>query len=118
MTIVFGIKNCDTVKKARKWLDARGHSYQFHDFRLDGIDIEKVAVWAKRNGKDNLINKRSTTWKQLDDNEKSHFEAPQLNPQSLQIIAERPTLLKRPIIERNGETLLGFDSGAYNAFFK
>ena len=66
MTTLYGIKNCDTVKKARKWLDNKAIDYQFHDFRVDGLERAQLEEWVAELGWETLVNKRSTTWKQLD----------------------------------------------------
>ena len=67
MIDLYGIKNCDTVKKARQWLEQHGIEYRFHDFRAHGLKLEQVQGWLRELGSDTLINKRGTTWRQLDD---------------------------------------------------
>lgn len=113
MTVLFGIPNCDTVKKARRWLDDRGVSYRFHDFRADGLDADQVQHWLSKIGVENLINKRSTTWKNLDQDVR---EA--INEQSaIPLILEQPTLIKRPLLDLNGEFHLGFKADTYEVLF-
>jgi len=117
MAILYGIKNCDTVKKARQWLDQRQHIYQFHDFRADGLDEASLNFWIDKAGKDTLINKRSTTWKQLADADKAAFEGDPLSDDALQVIMQSPTLLKRPILKVDGKVLVGFKENEYQNLF-
>ena len=98
MMILYGIKNCDSVKKARKALDEQGVEYIFHDFRVDGIELAKVENWMELLG-GALVNKRSTTWKQLTDAEKENVTA--------SLICENPTLIKRPLIECDKGVFVG-----------
>jgi arsenate reductase len=113
MTVLYGIKNCDTVKKARQWLDNHQVDYSFHDFRSDGLDSAQVAQWIKVLGAEKLINKRSTTWKQLSDDEKQAA----LADGTVELILAHPTLVKRPLLE-TGDTLhCGFKEAEYAAFF-
>lgn len=113
MIKVYGIKNCDTVKKACRWLDAQGVDYQFHDFRTDGINQAQVRTWLDQLGLDALINKRSTTWKQLDDasrNNLSEKNAPEL-------LVANPTLIKRPLLELADRCHTGFSEADYQQLF-
>lgn len=109
MTTVYGIKNCDTVKKAMKWLADNGQNPQLHDYRTDGLDTVWLAEMADKFGWENLLNKRSTTWRNLPDEAKNN-----LNLQSaLALLAEQPTLIKRPIVLAQEIALIGFDEKAY-----
>ena len=113
MTTLYGIKNCDTVKKARKWLDANNSDYTFHDFRVDGISAEQVQSWVQTLGWEALVNKRSTTWKQLDDSSKAA-----LNDSSVvDVILATPTLIKRPLLDLNGTISVGFKAADYEQKF-
>ena len=114
MITLFGIKNCDTVKKARRWLDSEGISYQFHDFRIDGITTEQVTEWLNNVGPETLINKRSTTWKNLPDDDKQNVTI----DQALSLIIEHPTLIKRPLLQDNNTIHLGFKESHYTLLFK
>ncbi len=118
MAKLYGIKNCDTVKKARRWLDDHGQAYDFHDFREHGITASAVKAWAKQVDQALLINKRSTTWKQLSDAQKAFFEASPLNAKALDIVLAQPTLIKRPVIETNGTVAVGFNDKSYSDIFK
>lgn len=116
MTSLYGIKNCDTVKKARSWLDKQGISYRFHDFRSDGIDRDLLLAWRKQLDWETLVNKRSTTWKNLDEKARGYFA----NGDEDRIIASvlaNPTLIKRPVLERNKQLLVGFKEQDYKALF-
>lgn len=113
MTTLYGIKNCDTVKKARNWLDANGVTYTFHDFRVDGITEDMVNHWLKQQALDKLINKRSTTWKQLDDNVKNQLD----HKNAAKLCVEYATLIKRPVLDLNNEIHLGFNDNTYSQLF-
>lgn len=113
-TTLYGIKNCDTVKKACKWLEEASLPYQFHDFRINGLSKTKLNVWLDTLGKDKLINRRSTTWKQL--NEKERKEIDEGN--GIMTILANPTLIKRPVLEHGSQLLNGFEIEAYNKMFK
>lgn len=113
MTVLYGIPNCDTVKKARRWLDERNISYRFHDFRKDGLDADQVRHWLAETGLDKVINKRSTTWKNL-----SLEVRDALNEQNaVDLIVEQPTLIKRPLLDLKGQLHLGFKAEAYETLF-
>lgn len=113
MTTLYGIPNCDTVKKARKWLEKAGIDHQFHDFRKDGLSREDVATWLKQLGADLLVNKRSTTWKQLSDAEKTTA----LEGDTAKILQSYPTLVKRPVLEHNGQYSVGFKPEQFEKLF-
>lgn len=111
MTKLYGIKNCDTVKKARVWLDQQNIDYQFHDFRADGVTLQQAQVWVETLG-EALINRRSTTWKQLSaDQQTSAVSAP------AQLVVEFPTLIKRPLLETQSELFCGFKPDQYATIF-
>jgi Spx/MgsR family transcriptional regulator len=110
MITLYGIKNCDTVKKARQWLDKNQIEYRFHDFREDGLSKPQVKKWASELGWETLVNKRSTTWKGLSDTTKAS-----LNDQSvIDIIIESPTLIKRPLIDTGNKRSVGFKADTYH----
>ena len=113
MTTLYGIKNCDTVKKARKWLDNQGVNYQFHDFRADGISSQQVTQWLNTLGWETLINKRSTTWKQLDEATRANMS----EALAAQTILEHPTLIKRPLLENGAHITVGFKESQYQSLF-
>ncbi len=111
MLTVFGIKQCDTVKKSLKWLKANHIEHQFHDVRVDGLDEEMIQRWIVSLGWEVLVNKRSTTWRKLSDTAKN--ELSQENVAAL--LLEQPTLIKRPIVEGNGKTIIGFREAEFSA---
>lgn len=113
MITVYGIKNCDTVKKARKWLDARGVDYNFHDVREDGLEPAKVQVWLEALGWETLVNRRSTSWKALDEDARTNMDS----KSALAAILEQPTLIKRPLLDTGHEYHCGFSAASYDTIF-
>jgi len=113
MTTVYGIKNCDTVKKACKWLDKNNIDYQFHDFRKDGLTQAKVKQWFSQVDWELLLNRRGTTWRKLSDNEKDSIN----KTNAIKLMTEQPTLIKRPVIEHSKNVLVGFSEEAYKEIF-
>lgn len=113
MTTLYGIKNCDTVKKARTWLDQQAVDHSFHDFRVDGLTSAQVKDWIKKLGLDLLINKRSTSWKGLDDAARESLD----EHSAVDLILANPTLIKRPLLEHNGECHVGFKAAHYQTLF-
>lgn len=114
MTItLYGIKNCDTVKKARKWFEQQGIAYQFHDFRADGIDATWVENAAAKAGWEVMLNKRGTTYRQLSDDVKSSIN----ESVALQLMAENPTLIKRPVVIQGDSVTVGFNANHYQDTF-
>ena len=113
MITLYGIPNCDTVKKARTWLDQNNVEHQFHDFRKDGVDAAQVKQWIADLGVDTLINKRSTSWKALTDEQKSSLN----ESTALELILESPTLIKRPLLDKDGELQVGFKAATYETTF-
>ena len=108
---LFGIKNCDTVKKARRWVDEHQVSYQFHDFRKDGLNETTIKQWLEKISWKELINKRGTTWRQLDDPRKE-----QLDQQgAIELMLAHPTLIKRPVIEDASGVSIGFNESDFQA---
>lgn len=108
---LYGIKNCDSVKKARTWLADNGIDYHFHDLRADGLSRELVARWLDHVGMEILVNKRSTTWKQLSPNDQQHV----LEGGAVDVLLANPTLIKRPVLVHNDETIVGFKAATYAA---
>lgn len=103
MTLHFyGIPNCDTVKKARTWLDARGLEYTFHDYKKEGADPAKLATWLAAMG-DAVLNTRGTTFRKLTDADKARGTSDQVA-----LMVEHPSLIKRPVVEYPGGLLVGF----------
>ncbi len=114
MTVLYGISNCDTVKKARAWLDRHAVSYRFHDLRRDGLTSAHLQRWlAAVQDWETLVNRRSTTWKQLDDATRQLLDCDTV----AKILLDHPTLIKRPVVERDGALIVGFKIDDYQAFF-
>ena len=111
---LYGIKNCDTVKKARRWLEDSGIEYQYHDFREHGLDKQQLATWLSGVGIEKLVNRRSTTWKQLDETDRESINDGRGNG----LILGNPTLIKRPVLEANGNVYCGFSEDEYQEIFK
>lgn len=110
---LYGIKNCDTVKKARQWLDLHGIEYRFHDFRADGLERDAVAGWLAELGWEALLNKRSTSWKALDVATRENMD----DESALAAILEQPTLIKRPLLDTGHERFTGFSAANYQKIF-
>ncbi len=108
---LYGIKNCDTVKKARKWLDTNSVPYTFHDFRADGITKTLVNNFLKQVDIEMLINKRGTTWRKLSDEEKEI----KTKAQAVALMVENPTIIKRPILDVHKEIVAGFSEDNYKS---
>lgn len=113
MTVLYGIKNCDTVKKARKWLDENGVDYCFHDFREQGIDKKQVTDWVRQLGWETVVNKRSTTWKQLAADLRDTMD----EQSAIDAILDKPTLVKRPLLAIDNDYIVGFKAADYSAIF-
>ncbi len=114
MTIkMYGIANCDTIKKAKKWLEAESIAFEFHDYRKQGIDSEMVSTFCQALGWQNVLNKRGTTYRQL-----SQEQQDNLNEQSaLELLLEQPAMIKRPILLVNSQYHIGFKADQYAAIF-
>ncbi len=105
MTITFyGIPNCDTVKKARVWLDGRGIAYVFHDYKKQGADAARIAGWVKAAGWEKVLNRAGTTYKKLPDADKQGLDA----ARAVAVMADNPSCIKRPVLEHPGGLLVGF----------
>lgn len=111
---LYGIPNCDTVKKARNWLEQENIDYQFHDFRKDGLESAQVEKWIDELGWETLVNKRSTSWKALDESQRQNMDA----QSALAAILESPTLIKRPLLDNGSSRNVGFKAANYEQIFK
>lgn len=109
MLTLYGIKNCDTIKKARRWLEDHGVDYQFHDFRQDGLDKKQLTNWVETLGWEAIVNKRSTTWRNLSDKEKEIST----NQQAIKLLLANPTLIKRPVVTNNTTLVVGFNEAEF-----
>lgn len=109
---VYGIKSCDTCRKARKWLDEQDRTHDWHDLREDGIDIETIRRWLDATGPEMLVNRRSTTWRGLDENRRALAMNSETAPN---LLVKHPTLIKRPVIETGDGIMVGFNAAVRDA---
>jgi arsenate reductase len=110
MTItIYGIKNCDTMKKARAWLDDHGVAYAFHDYKSAGIDAAALQRWAGALGWETLLNRNGTTFRKLDDAAKQDLD----ESRAIALMREQPSMIKRPVLEMDGRLLVGFKPETY-----
>lgn len=112
MIHLYGIPNCDTVKKARVWLDAGGHAYTFHDYKKEGADPERIAGWIEAAGLDLVVNRKGTTYRALSDDEKARAADAATAPH---LLAANPSVIKRPVAEHAGGILVGFKPDEWSA---
>lgn len=115
MIHIYGIPNCDTVKKARKWLDGEGIEYTFHDYKKEGVDSDNLERWADEAGWECLLNRRGTTFHKLDESDKADID----RAKALRLMAEHASLIKRPVAEKEdgNRVLVGFTQSEWeNAF--
>ncbi len=118
MTTLYGIKNCDTVKTARRWLDAHEIAYHFHDLRADGLGPALIAAWTQAVGWTALVNRRGATWKALTPAERTAFSITDLDEAAASaILCAHPTLIKRPVLDHRGHIWVGFTTADYQQFF-
>lgn len=115
MTVLYGIKNCDTVKEARRWLDSHGIAYRFHDFRADGLDAKQLARWMKMLGWESLLNRRGTTWRALPEAQREKVVDAS---SAVAVMLTHSALIKRPLLEINGTLQIGFTADDYAALLK
>ena len=107
MTIqLYGIPNCDTVKRARKWLEDKGVAYIFHDYKKEGAAPAKLAAWSDRAGWEALLNRRGTTFRKLDEGDRADID----RDKAIALMETHPSLIKRPVVEYPGGLLVGFQS--------
>jgi len=111
---LYGIKNCDTMKKARAWLDKHGVAYDFHDYKSRGIDKGRLESWAKKAGWETLLNRAGTTFKKLPDKDKDGIT----EAKAVKLMLAQPSMIKRPVLElARGKLLVGFKPEAYEEAF-
>ena len=112
MIILYGIPNCDTVKKARAWLTGQGLAYSFHDFKKAGVPPERLAAWEDALGWQKLLNRQGTTWRKLD----ADVQSGVTDAASAQaLMRAQPSVIKRPVVEWGHDTTVGFDAEAWSA---
>ncbi|MCT7358405.1 ArsC family reductase [Thalassolituus sp. 59MF3M-4] len=109
MVTMYGIKNCDTIKKARKWLEDAGVDYQFHDYKKDGLSAELLDGWIRELGYEALLNKRGTTWRKLPDDIKDNID----EQSARAVMLDNPSIIKRPLLDTGSAKVLGFSVTEY-----
>jgi arsenate reductase len=112
-TTLYGITNCDTVKRARTWLKTMGIDYQLHDYKKLGCSTDQARQFLDHFGTDAVLNRRGTTWRKLSDGQKSDLSEDSV----ILLMSEHPSLIKRPILQRKSDWLIGFDESAWQNFF-
>jgi arsenate reductase len=106
---IYGIKNCDTMKKARAWLDSHSVGYTFHDYKAEGIDKARLQRWAKEVGWETLLNRAGTTFRKLDDAAKEGLN----ESKAIALMLEQPSMIKRPVLDLGGKLVVGFKPEIY-----
>ena len=106
MTIIYGIPNCNSVKKTRVWLEEHGVDYQFHDFKKLGVDAATIQSWLQTIPLDVLINKKGTTWRGLSDSEKALADSPET---AIELMISKPSVIKRPVVVSDRAVFVGHD---------
>jgi arsenate reductase len=110
---IYGIKNCDTMKKARAWLDAHGVAYAFHDYKTEGIEKAALERWAKEVGWETLLNRAGTTFRKLPERERENVT----EKKAIALRVEQPSMIKRPVLDVGGKLMVGFKPEAYAKAF-
>lgn len=111
MTTLYGIPNCDTVKKARVWLDQHGVAYTFHDYKKAGIDRTRLQAWVEAHGWETVLNRAGTTFRALPDEAKANLDA----DKAIALMLAQPSMIKRPVLDLGDRTLVGFKPERYAA---
>lgn len=112
--LLYGIPNCDTVKKARTWLESNGVDYTFHDFKKQGVDEKLLCAWLKHVPLTTLLNKKGTTYRALSDADKANAES---EAGAVALMQASPSLIKRPVMDRDGKVSVGFSADTYASLF-
>jgi len=115
MTItIYGIKNCDTMKKARNWLDDHGIAHDFHDYKVAGIDKKRLEAWCQELGWESVLNRAGTTFRKLPETERANLTA----AKAIALMLAQPSMIKRPVLDLGRKRLLGFKPETYALVFK
>lgn len=109
MTTIYGIKNCDTMKKARTWLDDHGVKYEFHDYKVSGIDRDTLEGWIKKVGWEVLLNRAGTTFRKLPESQRADLT----ERKAIALMLEQPSMIKRPVLAKGARLLVGFKPADY-----
>jgi Spx/MgsR family transcriptional regulator len=113
MVTIYGIRNCDTMKKAMRWLDEHGVDYRFHDYRKEGLDVRMLERWEKELGWEALLNRRGQLWRKLPRAERDGID----RASALRLMAENPGIIRRPLLDLGDRRLLGFSAETYQQIF-
>ena len=111
---IYGIKNCDTIKKARAWLDKKGVAYDFHDYKSAGIESGRLEGWAAKVGWETLLNRAGTTFRKLPDKDKEDLT----EKKAIALMLDQPSMIKRPVLNVSGKLLVGFKPEQYAETFR
>jgi arsenate reductase len=111
---LYGIPNCDTVKKARTWLADNGHDFSFHDFKKHGLDRSTVAEWLEQVDWEVLVNRKGMTWRNMDDEQKAAVTD---KASALELMLSNPSVIKRPVLDNGGKFSVGFSAAQYQGIF-
>jgi arsenate reductase (glutaredoxin) len=109
VTTIYGIRNCDTMKKARAWLDQHGVAYDFHDYKTQGVERAKLQAWSRTVGWEKLLNRAGTTFRKLPEADRTDLS----EAKAIALMAAQPSMIKRPVLEASGETIVGFKPETY-----
>jgi len=108
---IYGIRNCDTMKKARAWLEANGIAYAFHDYKSAGIDRERLTDWAKQAGWEKLLNRAGTTFRKLPEPDREGLD----EAKAIGLMLANPSMIKRPVLDIGGRIVVGFSPAGYES---
>ena len=111
--VLYGIKACDTMKKARTWLEEHQVDYAFHDYKAAGIDRANLQKWCNEHGWQTILNRAGTTFRKLDDAQKADLD----QPRAIELMLAQPSMIKRPVLDLGDRTLVGFKPDIYQAAF-
>jgi len=114
MTTLYGIKNCDTIKKARRWLEENGVEYRFHDMRTEGITRSDLQHWMKTLDWETLLNRRGTSWRKLPESARNSIN----KTNAINIMLDNPAIIKRPVLAYMNKFYLGFSADSYQSIFR
>jgi arsenate reductase len=110
-TVIYGVRNCDTMRKARTWLESHNVPHEFHDYKVAGIERVRLASWVKAVGWEVLLNRAGTTFRKLPDAAKAKLD----ERKAMKLMLEQPSMIKRPVLERGTSLLVGFSAEKYSA---
>ena len=113
MITMYGIPNCDTIRKAKKWLTGHDIEFEFHDYKKSGVPKQSLQKWNQQLGWETLLNKRGTTWRKLDDSVKNSVN----EKTAIRLMLENPSIIKRPVLDINGQYTVGFSEDIYRQLF-